>query len=46
MTTHIHLPRTMLEVYKSLPEGTRVQLINDKIKKSSMKRGYMAHLTL
>jgi Uma2 family endonuclease len=31
MTTHIHPPRTMLEVYKSLPEGTRVQLINDKI---------------
>jgi Uma2 family endonuclease len=31
MTTHVHPPRTMLEVYKSLPEGTRVQLINDQI---------------
>ena len=31
MTTHIHPPRTMLEVYKSLPEGTRVQLINDQL---------------
>ena len=31
MTTHLHPPRTMLEVYKSLPEGTRVQLINDQL---------------
>jgi|tagenome__1003787_1003787.scaffolds.fasta_scaffold20478414_1 Uma2 family endonuclease len=31
MTTHIYPPRTMLEVYKALPEGTRVQLINDQL---------------
>ena len=29
--TLIHIPRTMLEVWESLPEGTLCQLINDKL---------------
>src|SRR2546421_4941537 len=31
METRIRPPRTMLEVYKSLPEGTLCQLINNQI---------------
>lgn len=29
--TLIHPPRTMLEVWETLPEGTLCQLINDKL---------------
>ncbi len=36
--TLIHPPRTMLEVWESLPEGTLCQLINDKLVKSPAPR--------
>ncbi len=36
--TLIHPPRTMLEVWESLPEGTLCQLINDKLVMSPAPR--------
>ncbi|MBI1767078.1 MAG: Uma2 family endonuclease [Bacteroidetes bacterium] len=30
-STAIHPPKTLLEVYRMLPEGTRAELINDKL---------------